>query len=199
MMGGATQEVTDTLVAIAAAGLTAGVEVFTVGMDGVPPEGSTLLDAVAAAGGTDCTPPDVGGESCNVSSTGSAGLVETLTSIRETVTVTETVTETTTVIETTKLDCQWVIPEPPEEEGTINPDRVNVTLALDGAEGEFIPSVADEAACAANGGVGWYYDNPAAPTQIFACTESCSQIQNGVNPVVEVLLGCERVVVEVMR
>lgn len=198
-MAAAAVAATDTLVPIAEAGLAAGVEVFTVGMDGVPPEGFTLLDAIAAAGGSDCTPGDVGGESCNVSSTGSQGLIETLNSIRDTVTVTETVTEVMTVIETQKLDCQWLIPEPPEEEGMLNPDRVNVTLSLDGAEPDFIPGVASEAACVEAGGLGWYYDDPAAPTTIHACPESCSQIQNGTNPAVQVLLGCARVVVEVSR
>lgn len=198
-MAATTDAAADTLSAISAAGLAAGVETFTVGMDGVPPEGFTLLDAIALAGGTDCTPPDPGGESCNVSSTGSQGLVETLNSIRDTVTVTNTVTEVTTVIETQKLDCQWLIPEPEEEEGMINPDRVNVNLSLDGAEPQIIPSVEGEADCAANGGIGWYYDNAEAPTMIFACSESCSQIQNGVNPSVNILLGCEREVVQVMR
>jgi hypothetical protein len=126
-------------------------------------------------------------------------LVDTLNSIRDTVTITETVTEVTTVIETQKLDCQWLIPDPPEEQGSINPDRVNVTLSLDGAEAEFIPGVANEAACVESGGIGWYYDSPEMPTTIYACTESCSHIQNGTNPAIEVLLGCERVVVEVMR
>lgn len=189
---------TDMLVAITSAGFAAGIETFAVGMDGVPPDGFTLLDTVAAAGGTDCTPPEPGGESCNVSSTGSQGLVDTLNSIRETITVTETVTEVTTVIETQKLDCQWLIPDPPEDE-SLDPNRVNVNLSLDGAEPTIVPGVEDAAACATNGGIGWYYDNPEMPTTIFACTESCSQIQNGVSPVVNILLGCERVVIEVMR
>jgi hypothetical protein len=38
-----------------------------------------------------------------------------------------------------------------------------------------------------------------APTQIFACPQSCSQIQNGVNPSVNILVGCERIVIQVMR
>jgi hypothetical protein len=198
-MGGGGSDAIDLLVPIATAGLTDGVEVYTVGMDGVPPEGFTLLDAIAAAGGTDCTPDDVGNESCNVSSTGPQGLVDTLNSIRDTITVTETVTEVTTVIETLKLDCQWLIPEPPEEAGPLNPDRVNVTLSLDGAEPEFIPAVGTEAACTESGGIGWYYDDPAMPTTILACPESCSQIQNGVNPAIEVLLGCAPVVIGVMR
>jgi hypothetical protein len=182
----------DTLAPLAAAGLAAGVQTFTVAMDGVPAEGFTLLDAIAAAGGTDCTPPDPGNESCNVSSTGSAGLVETLTAIRESVTVTETVTEVETVTETETLECQWGIPAPPEDQGALNPDRVNVTLALDGGDPEIITSVESEADCATTGGVGWYYDNPEAPTIIFACPESCATIQNAEDPSIQILLGCAR-------
>jgi hypothetical protein len=183
---------TDMLVPIAAAGLAESVETYTVAMDGVPDEGFAMLDAIAVAGGTDCTPAEGGHESCNVSSTGSQGLVETLNAIRDTVTVTETVTVVTTVIEKQKLDCQWLIPDPPNQE-TLDPTRVNVTLALAGAEPEFIASVPSEADCSLTGGVGWYYDDPMAPTTIYACPTSCSQIQDGVDPVVNVLLGCETI------
>lgn len=187
-----------TLVPIAQAGFEAGVKTFAVVMDGVPAEGFALLDAVAAAGGTDCTPPDVGGESCNVSSSGSQGFVETLIAIRESETVTETVTEIETVIEHETLECQWLIPTPPAEEGALNPDRVNVDVAFDGVTPERILSVENEAACAANGGLGWYYDNPAAPTQIFACPGTCEAIQNAETPSIEILLGCVREVNEGM-
>jgi hypothetical protein len=187
------------LVPLAAAGNAAGVRTFTVVMDGVPTEGFALLDAIAAAGGTDCTPPDPGAESCNVSSTGSQGFVETLIAIRESVTVTETVTEIETVIEHETLECQWLIPTPPADQGDLNPDRVNVQLALDGVNPEFILSVDNEAACAANGGMGWYYDNPDAPTQIFACPGSCDAIQSADAPSIQILLGCARKVPELMK
>lgn len=179
----------DVLLPIAQAGSAAGVRTFTVVMDGVPAEGFELMDAIALAGGTDCTPPDAGEEACNVSSTGSQGLVEALTSIRESVTVTETVIETEIVTETKTLDCQWLVPESTDGED-VNPDRVNVQLSLDGGEGQFIDAVPTEADCATNGGHGWYYDNPDAPTTIYACPESCTQIQTGVNPTVQILLGC---------
>jgi hypothetical protein len=188
-----------TLAPIAAAGFAEGVRTFTVAMDGVPDDGFALLDAIAVAGGTDCTPPDPGGESCNVSSTGSAGLVDTLIAIRESVTVTETVTEVETVIEHETLDCQWKIPTPPADQGELNPDRVNVQVALDGVNPDFILGVADEADCANNGGNGWYYDNPAAPTQIFACPGSCDAIQSAENPSIQILLGCARKTPELMK
>jgi hypothetical protein len=187
------------LVPIAQAGAAAGVRTFAVVMDGVPADGFALLDAVAAAGGTDCTPPDVGAEACNVSSSGSQGLVETLIAIRESETITETVTEIETVIEHETLECQWLIPTPPAEQGALNPDRVNVDVAFDGVTPERIVSVENEAACATNGGLGWYYDNPAAPTQIFACPGTCEAIQGAETPSIEILLGCVREVPEVMK
>jgi hypothetical protein len=185
------------LVPLAEAAFTAdGVRTFAVAMDGVPAEGFTLLDAVAAAGGTDCSPPDPGAEACNVSASGGASLVETLIAIRESVTVTETTTEIETVIEHETLECQWGIPTPPEEEGELNPERVNVQVALDGVNGEFILGVENEADCANYDGMGWYYDDPVNPTTIFACPESCAAIQGAEAPTIEILLGCARKVPE---
>lgn len=182
----------DLLLPLAQAGTAAQVRTFTVGMDGVPAQGFELLDAIAVAGGTDCTPDVPGEEACNVSSAGPQGLVEALTAIRDSVTVTETFTEVTTVIETTVLECQWRIPEPDTDE-ELDPRRVNVTLSLGGGEPDFIGSVETEADCATTGGLGWYYDNPEQPTMIFACPESCKAIQEGSEPVVEIQLGCAQV------
>jgi hypothetical protein len=174
---------------IAEAGLAAGVQTFTVGMDGITPAGFELLNGIAIAGGTDCTPDAAGAEACDVSVTGAQGLIDALNLIRDTVTVTETVTETMTVIETQELACEWGIPDAPEGE-TFDPMLVNVTLAIDGGPAENIGGVASEADCALSGGYGWYYDNPAAPTNILACPASCAAIEAAMNPTVEVLLGC---------
>jgi len=51
--------------------------------------------------------------------------------------------------------------------------------------------VADAAACRANG---WYYDDPAAPTQIVACPDTCAAIAAAGSTGVQVLLGSETVV-----
>jgi hypothetical protein len=174
---------------IAAAGLAAGVETYTVGMDGIIPDGFLLLNGIALAGGTDCTPDVPGAEACDVSVTGAQGLLEALTMIRDTVSVTETITETMTVIETQELACEWGIPDAPPGE-TFDPTLVNVTLAVDGGAAENIGGVPSEADCAISGGFGWYYDDPAAPTTIVACPESCAAIEAAMNPTVEVLLGC---------
>ncbi len=177
-----------TLTPIAADGLTTGVQTFTVGMDGVNDDGFNLLNAIAIAGGTDCTPDDAGAEACDVSASGSASLLEALTGIRDIVTVTETVTETMTVVETQTLECQWGIPEVPEGE-TFDPGLVNVTLSIAGAEAEPLGAVEDEDACE-NVESGWYFDDPDDPNQILACPQSCTAIEEAEEPVVQILLGC---------
>lgn len=178
-----------TLTPLAEQGAAAGVLTFTVGMNGITAEGFDLLNAIAVAGGTDCTPDTAGEEACDVSTTGAAGLLAAMAAIRDSVTVTETVTETMTVTETQALACSWGIPPAPEGE-TFDPSLVNVTLAIDGGPAESIGGVGTEAGCAASGGFGWYYDDPANPTTITACPQSCTLIETALNPAVNVLLGC---------
>lgn len=182
-------EAMTTLTPLAEQGATAGVLTFTVGMNGITAEGFDLLNAIAVAGGTDCTPDAAGAEACDVSTTGAAGLLAAMAAIRDSITVTETVTETMTVTETQALACSWGIPPVPEGE-TFDPALVNVTLAVDGGLAETIGGVGTEAACAASGGLGWYYDDPANPTTITACPASCTLIETALNPAVNVLLGC---------
>lgn len=183
----------ETLTPIASAGLAAGVTTFTVGMSGVTADGFALLDAIAVAGGSDCTPGAAGDEACDVSETGAAGLLDALNTIRDTIVVTETTTETITetVTEVVALPCQWEIPEPPGGE-TLDPNLVNVIVAADGVAGEPLGKVGTEAECA--GGAGWYYDDNAAPTSIMVCPQTCDLVTNNGNVQVEVELGCETIV-----
>lgn len=183
----------DTLTPIAAAGLASGVTTFTVGMAGVTEDGFALLDAIAVAGGSDCTPGAAGDEACDVSETGSAGLLEALNTIRDTIVVTETMTETVTetVTEIVALPCQWELPDPPGGE-TLDPNLVNVVIAVDGVAGDPLGKVSSEADCA--GGAGWYYDDNGAPTNILVCPQTCDLVTNNGNVQVEVELGCETIV-----
>jgi hypothetical protein len=57
---------------------------------------------------------------------------------------------------------------------------------LTGAE-MTIGAVDDQGACDATKG-GWYYDSPAAPTQLVACEKSCEQLNTGGE--VQVTVGC---------
>ena len=48
-------------------------------------------------------------------------------------------------------------------------------------------------ACGTNG-KGWYYDDPDAPKTINLCPSSCEQVQNDPNAKLEIVLGCDTVV-----
>lgn len=173
------------LTPIATGALDAGVSTFTVGMDGVTPEGFGLLDSIAIAGGTDCTPGTPGEEACNVATSGTAGFIAALEAIRNTISRTETVTET--VVEA--LPCEWQVP-PPTEGEELDLEQVNLSLALDGQPAAFVSAVEklDDCALAPNGD-GWHYDE--TKTKIVACPTTCDVITASSDTVVQILLGCK--------
>jgi hypothetical protein len=179
------------LTAIAADGLTSGVVTFTVGMAGVTDEGFGLLDAIAIAGGSDCSPGEPGAEACNVSATGSAGFLNALNAIRDSISVTETTTETITTVETTTVPCQWTIPAPATGE-ELDPNLINVNVSYADVT-EAIVSVATADDCALAQGHAWYYDDPANPAVILACPQTCEFLSSDAAASVEVLFGCTRI------
>ena len=67
---------------------------------------------------------------------------------------------------------------------------------LSGTTGNFvdIPNVVSVQGCAGGPmnptGIGWYYDNPAMPTKITLCPNSCGPLQVTDGSEVNVLLGC---------
>ncbi|HEX4341608.1 MAG TPA: hypothetical protein VH062_37115 [Polyangiaceae bacterium] len=166
-----------------------GVITFTMGMNGVSADGFTLLNQIAVAGGSDCTPGSPGNETCDITTSGSKGFLDALNTIRKTVQVTnnsmQTVTTTTT--QHTTLQCQWGIPQAPAGQ-TFDEQQVNISVTVGGTKSP-IGNVADASACAAASG-GWYYDNAAAPTRILACPDTCTTIQSTADAQVDVLLGC---------
>ena len=91
------------------------------GMDGAD---FGLLDAIAAAGHSDCTPNVAGQEACNVTG-GAQSFSDARALIRNTVTTTTTTTETQTIVQGTQLPCDFTIPEPPAGE-TFDRNKVNV-------------------------------------------------------------------------
>ncbi|MBN2192109.1 MAG: VWA domain-containing protein [Polyangiaceae bacterium] len=178
------------LVPIAAEGLEDGVVTFTIGMAGVTSEGFDLLDALAAAGGSDCSPDNAGGEACDVSTTGAQGFLQALNAIRDSIVLTDTITETVTTTLTTTLPCEWAIPDPPGGE-TLDPNLINVNL-IDG-ETILIGSVSTVDDCGRASGPAWYYDDPDAPTTVAVCPDTCDLISTSETARVEVLFGCTRV------
>jgi hypothetical protein len=152
-----------------------GIRTFTVGMEGVIDDGFDLLDKLAVAGGTDCTPAVAGEEACNVTETGGAGLLDALNLIRETV-----------VVELT-VPCIWALPPAPDGE-SLDPQLVNVSLTVSRQEVP-LAQVATEAQCSAAGG--WYYDQPSAPKEIRTCPQTCEVVSENPDDVrVELEFGC---------
>jgi hypothetical protein len=85
--------------------------------------------------------------------------------------------------------CSWAMPIPPAGQD-LDLATVNVRYTSASGFATNLGKVETSADCAmfANG---FYYDNPAAPTQIVACPETCVEIQaGGEGSKVEALFGC---------
>ena len=96
-----------------------------------------------------------------------------------------------TVVQSKTLDCSWKIPPPPMGE-TFDKTKVNVEYT--GAGGKTsIYYVPDPAMCGPQGG--WYYDDVANPTTIKVCPTTCSTFQADALGKVDILFGCDTVVV----
>ncbi len=95
------------------------------------------------------------------------------------------------VIDTVTLACDWAIPPPPGDEA-FDAGKTNVRLNLDGAMEPLTkaPSAAD---CADQ--QGWHYDDETNPTRVVACPATCTRIQAAQNANVDILFGCETVLI----
>ena len=92
------------------------------------------------------------------------------------------------------LPCAYEIPKPTDATQTINLNSINVaytpgTGPTAGTQ-QTLFQVSDKSACAAAKG-GWYYDNPAAPTHIQLCDETCAPVTADRGGNVSVLVGCQ--------
>lgn len=83
------------------------------------------------------------------------------------------------------LPCQYAMPSGENAD----PNEVNVDHTPNGGTTQTIGQVSGADACA---GVeaGWYYDDPASPTTIILCPETCSDIQGDEGGRIDVVLGC---------
>ena len=87
-----------------------------------------------------------------------------------------------------RLSCSYAIPAPPTGQ-LLDPLKVNVEFTTGSpAQTTTIGQVSDKARCDARGG--WYYDNPAAPTQIQLCESSCNAVNVASYNKVAVTFGC---------
>ena len=70
-------------------------------------------------------------------------------------------------------------------EGHVDPGLVNVLYTPAGGQTATLPQNEN---CT---GPGWHYDNPAMPTKIIFCPESCQTVKEDFNAQVQILLGCK--------
>lgn len=96
------------------------------------------------------------------------------------------------VISGSQVACNLDIPMPQSGE-MVDPNNVNVRYLPGGmAPGATLFRVTDAAACGPDGG--WYYNDPAAPTQIILCPASCGEIQSDAAAKLQVEFGCASII-----
>ena len=94
------------------------------------------------------------------------------------------------VTQTSALACDWEIPPPPMGE-TFSPTKTNVQITLEG-KAEQLLKAPGASECGER--EGWHYDDPASPKRVVACPTSCRRIQAATEAKVDLLFGCETVV-----
>lgn len=139
---------------------------FAVGLQG---SNESDMDAIASAGGT-MTGFFIG------SGNAQADLLAALKQIQQ-----------------TAVACTFAMPESESQSEVVDPTKVNVTYTPAGGQTATISQVASEADCTAQNG-GWYYDDPADPSIIQLCESTCNAVQQDEGASVEVVLGCQTVV-----
>ncbi|HMF43941.1 MAG TPA: hypothetical protein VKQ32_24880 [Polyangia bacterium] len=141
-------------------------------------DAQTNLNALAAAGGTG---------SAFLISTGNANVttafVSALNSVRS-----------------SGLSCQYTVPTPTAtgDGGQIDYYTVNVQFTSGSGQATTIGNVKDRASCSATKG-GWYYDvdpsTGATPQTISICDTSCAQMKADPGGRIDILLGCQTVII----
>lgn len=161
-----------------------GVLTYAAGMEGAD---FAVLDAIGAAGGSDCD-PGAPGFACDLTADNNA-FVAALNGIRDR-TRTQTRIETRIEREVQALSCAWEIPSPPPGE-VFDPTRVNVELSAPGGAPLALGSVPLATDCGAAGG--WFYDDALAPTIVNACPSTCELLRAEPETRVDLLFGCATV------
>lgn len=89
------------------------------------------------------------------------------------------------------LPCTFGLPDPPNGQ-SLDPSKVNFQYTATGGQPATLPNLGTLAGCGTNHG--WYYDDPAAPTQILACPATCNTLKADSTGKVEVTFGCATVI-----
>jgi hypothetical protein len=93
------------------------------------------------------------------------------------------------VVETVALACEWQIPPAPMGK-SFDAAKTNVKVTLDG-KAETLGNVRSGADCGTR--EGWHYDDGSAPRRVMACPATCGRIQAAQRAQVELLFGCDTV------
>jgi len=99
-----------------------------------------------------------------------------------------------TAIQGQVLPCQYAVPSP-DKGGMLDFSKVNVQFTPGSGSGQTeFQKVANAAGCTGAKNL-WYYDDPAAPTQILLCPETCSMVSSDGMAKVNIVLDCKHTVV----
>lgn len=139
------------IAAIAAKGLTAGVQTYVIGLGGLA---SSTLDGIAKAGGTKMAYVVKAG------ATSTDDLLKTLLAIRG-----------------QAISCNIAIPKATTSGQQIDPTQINISYTDNtGTKTDYGLVEGGQSAC--GDALGWYFDDPKMPTQAILCPAACTQVQN---------------------
>ncbi|MCL2724570.1 MAG: VWA domain-containing protein [Polyangiaceae bacterium] len=124
---------------------------------------ATNLNTLASASGTSLIQVDVAANPADTSS----ALIAALNTIRGDV-----------------VSCDFDIPKPPDGR-TLDFNKVNVAYTPSGQAAQTLSYSAD--CSTANS---WHFDNPAAPTKVQLCTDTCNAVRSTQNSQVDVVFAC---------
>jgi hypothetical protein len=85
------------------------------------------------------------------------------------------------------LPCEFEMPSLVLD-GDVAVTSVNVLLTIGGGQPSLLPQ---DATCQ---GAGWRYDDPASPSKIVLCPDSCAAVKDAEAAKIQILLGCATVV-----
>ncbi len=95
---------------------------------------------------------------------------------------------TTEVISGSVLSCEFEIPPPPDGM-EFDPDQVNIEFD-DGMGGVVSIGRVESPAQCADVADGWYYDDPADPSTIVMCPQTCEEVQSYDSASISIQFGC---------
>jgi hypothetical protein len=174
----------DQLAMVAASG---GTTLFTLGLQGA---NFTFLNQLATAGKTDCTPMDPNSTACDATA-GKDAFIAALNAIREKIQVKTPMTRTVTTVTEVPLDCEWNLPETPEDM-KFDRDKVNVVFTAEGKDPITLSRVptSSEEECKKHP-EGWRYDSDDEPKKVLACEKACEMIKKASGAKISIAFGCK--------